>query len=259
VSATTAPGRAGRPHVREAAVPSTPGSPVEQVYVWEVPVRLSHWLIVLSIVVLSITGIYIGNPFLPVKGEATRHFVMGTMKSLHWAAGMVFVVAVFARVVWMFTGNAYARWYQFVPVTARRIRGVWTTFAYYVFLRREPPMFVGHNPLAGLAYTAVFGLYFVMIVTGLALASAGAHVDSLLSGFQFLIPWLGGLQMARFVHHVTMWLLLGFAAHHVWSAFLIGTVERTALMDSIFSGHKVLPPEIAERVRNHHDQNGKPR
>jgi Ni/Fe-hydrogenase 1 B-type cytochrome subunit len=220
-----------------------------QVYVWEVPVRLCHWLIVASIGVLAVTGLYIGNPFLTVRGEATRHFVMGTVKSIHWAAAMVFLVSVFARVLWMFAGNPYARWHQFLPVSAERIRGAWTTFSYYVFLRRKPPTFVGHNPLAGLTYTVVFALFAVMIATGLAMASAGAHVDSVLRSFQFLIPWCGGLQMARFVHHVCMWLILGFAAHHVWSAFLIGTVERTALMDSIFSGYKVLPPEVAERAR----------
>ncbi len=34
------------------------------VYVWEWPVRVCHWLIAGSIWVLSITGIYIGNPML---------------------------------------------------------------------------------------------------------------------------------------------------------------------------------------------------
>jgi Ni/Fe-hydrogenase 1 B-type cytochrome subunit len=224
---------------------------LERVYVWEVPVRLCHWLIVGSILVLSVTGIYIGNPFLSTEGEATRHFAMGTVKSVHFAAAMVFLVAVFARVLWMFAGNPYARWHQFIPVSATRLRRIGSTLAYYTFLRREPPAFVGHNPLAGLVYTVVFGLFFVMIASGLALASAGAHVASPLEPFQRLIPWLGGLQMARFIHHVCMWLILGFAAHHVWSAFLIGTVERNSLMDSIFSGYKVLPPEVAERARQH--------
>lgn len=224
---------------------------LERVYVWEVPVRLSHWLIVATLVVLSVTGIYIGNPFLPVNGEATRHFVMGTLKSLHFMAAMLFTLSVCARLLWMFAGNPYARWQEFLPVSKRRLQGIWNTFAYYVFLHRDSPAFVGHNPLAGAIYTLVFGLCTGMIVTGLALASAGAHVTSLLHSFQFLIPWLGGLQWARFLHHVGMWLLLGFGAHHVWSAFLIGTVERSSLIDSIFSGYKVLHPDVAKRARRH--------
>jgi Ni/Fe-hydrogenase 1 B-type cytochrome subunit len=223
---------------------------LERVYVWEVPVRLCHWLLVGSIAVLAVTGIYIGNPFLSAPGEATRHFVMGTVKSIHFVAGLVFALAVFFRLLWMLGGNPYAQWHQFLPVTIHRLKGIWSTFRYYAFLSREPPAFIGHNPLAGAVYVVVFLLCIGMIATGLALASAGAHVDSLLASFQFLIPWCGGLQMARFVHHVGMWLLLGFAAHHVWSAFLIGTVEKNSLMDSIFTGYKLLPPRIAGRARD---------
>jgi len=222
---------------------------LERVYVWEWPVRLFHWLIAGSIAVLAITGLYIGNPFLPVTGEATRHFVMGSMKSVHFIAAMVFALAVLGRLLWMFAGNFYARWHQFIPVTRTRLVGIWNTAAFYLFIKRESPAFVGHNPLAGAIYTVVYGLCLVMIVTGFAMASAGAHVDSMLSGFQFLIPLCGGLQLAHFIHHVCMWLILGFAMHHVWSAYLVGAFERSALIDSIFSGYKVFPPEVARRAR----------
>ena len=203
---------------------------LDRVYVWEWPVRLFHWLIAGSIVVLAVTGIYIGNPFLSVDGQATHHFVMGTMKSIHFIAAMVFALSILGRVLWMFAGNPYARWHQFIPLSARRIKGAWNTAAFYLFIKKDSPAFVGHNPLAGLVYSLVYGLCFVMIATGFAMASASAHVDSMLSSLQFLIPLCGGLQMAHFVHHICMWLILGFAAHHVWSAFLVGTVERSSLI-----------------------------
>jgi len=224
---------------------------LERVYVWEWPVRLSHWLIVGSILVLAVTGIYIGNPFLPAPGEATWHFVMGWMKSIHFVAAMVFALSVVCRVIWMFAGNPYARWNEFIPTSARRLKGIWKTFADYVFLHRDSPSFVGHNPLAGAVYTVVFCLYTLMIVSGLAMASANAHVGSLLESFQFLIPWFGGLQLAHFLHHIGMWLIIGFAAHHVWSAYLVGSIEKSSLIDSIFSGYKVLAPRIAWRARHH--------
>lgn len=232
---------------------SAAGEPVqlERVYVWEWPVRLAHWLIVGSIAVLAVTGLYIGNPFLPMTGEATRLFMMGWVKSLHFWAAMVFSISVLARILWMFVGNPYARWHQFLPLTARRLKGVWNTFAFYVFLHRDSPAFVGHNPLAGLIYATVFSLYIVMICSGLALASANAHLDSMLKSFEFLVPVFGGLQMARLFHHIGMWLLLGFAAHHIWSAFLVNAIEKSSLMDSIFSGYKVLTPDVAKRARKH--------
>ena len=33
-----------------------------RVYVWEWPVRVCHWLIAGSIAILSLTGLYIGQP-----------------------------------------------------------------------------------------------------------------------------------------------------------------------------------------------------
>jgi len=222
---------------------------VERVYVWELPVRLCHWLIFGSIVVLAVTGIYIGNPFLSVGGESARRFVMGSMKAIHFWAAMIFILSVAARLLWMFAGNPYARWRQFIPTSGERLKGIWETFAFYTFLHRDSPAHVGHNPLAGVAYTLVYTLFLVMIATGLALASANAHVGSFLESFQFLIPWVGGLQLARFVHHIAMWLIIGFVAHHVWSAFLVDEVEKSSLLGSIFTGYKSLTPELAERFR----------
>ncbi len=46
----------------------------------------------------------------------------------------------------------------------------------------------GHNPLAGMTYTFVFVIYFIMIGTGLAIYSVSAHAGSPLRWFQFLVP-----------------------------------------------------------------------
>ena len=50
---------------------------VERVYVWEVPVRLTHWLIVASILLLAVTGLYIGSPVMVERAEA---FLRGEME-----------------------------------------------------------------------------------------------------------------------------------------------------------------------------------
>jgi Ni/Fe-hydrogenase 1 B-type cytochrome subunit len=225
-----------------AAAPST----VVRVYVWEVPVRVTHWLIAGSIVVLSVTGFYIGHPFITVTGPANQHFVTGWAKAIHGYAAYLFLAAVVARLVWMFTGNRYAHWDKFVPVHSRRRRGLWPTLKFYLFAQRKPPGFVGHNPLAGLTYTLVFLLYVVSIVTGLMLRSASADVGSPIRWFAAFAPMLGGLQIARWIHHATMWLLLGFAVHHVYSSVLMSTIEANATMESIFSGYKFVPPEDLE-------------
>ena len=209
-----------------------------KVYVWQVPVRVTHWLIAGTLVILSVTGFYIGRPFVSVSGPAGQSFVMGWMKVIHLYAAWVFTAAVIVRVIWMLTGNKYAHWDKFIAVNRTRRRGIMPVVAFYSFLRHKPPVYVGHNPVASSAYTLVFGLYFVAIATGLVMHGASAHVGSLMAWFGSFAPWLGGLQTARWIHHVVMWLLLGFAVHHVYSAWLMSIVDADGTMDSIFSGYK---------------------
>ncbi len=57
-------------------------------YVWEWPVRLTHWFNVISIIVLSVTGFYIGNPFVSVPSSSS--FVMGWMRYLHFVSHLFY-------------------------------------------------------------------------------------------------------------------------------------------------------------------------
>lgn len=222
----------GAPH-------DSPHGPLVPVYVWDLVVRLSHWAIVLSMIVLVFTGIDIARPFLHgASGKAG--FTTGYVRVIHFYAAQVFSLAVFARLVWMFLGPRRSGWRQFIPVTRQRQRDLWGTFKFYIMLQPSPPPAVGHNPLAGLSYVAVFGLYVVMILSGFALYSVSAYT-SYMSGWQFLLPLFHGPIGARWVHHVVMWLLLGFAVHHVYSAMLTSRVEKNGTLDSIFSGYKFLP------------------
>ena len=213
------------------------------VYVWEWPVRVCHWLIAGSIWVLSITGIYIGYPMIVSTGEAGQSFLMGNAKLIHFYSAIVFTLAVLSRVLWMFVGNKYSAWDKFVPARKIRRKGLIPTLRYYLFALRLPPGFVGHNPLAGIFYTLVFIAYGVMIVTGLGMYAASAHVDSPLRVFTFFVPLVGGLQTAHWLHHVVMWFLWMFIVHHIYSAVMMSQVEANATVESIFSGHKFVPRE----------------
>jgi|GEM_PF-109125 len=208
------------------------------VYVWDLVVRMTHWTIVLTIGILAVTGYYIGHPVISVPGEARYHFVMGTMKAVHLYAAVAFGLAVLSRILWMFIGPYPARWHRFIPVQKLRREKLWGTLKFYLFAQHRPPAVLGHNPLAGLTYCMVFLLEFVMVGTGLAMYSA-TNPEAWIS-LQWLIPLFGGLVTARWIHHVVMWLLLGFAVHHVYSAFLVTAQEKHATMESMISGWKFL-------------------
>ena len=70
-----------------------------------------------------------------------------------------------------------------------------------------------------------------------SIASAGSPFQV----FNFLIPLFGGLQMARLIHHIGMWVVLIFAMMHIYFVFLASIAERIGTFDSIFSGYKFMP------------------
>lgn len=217
------------------------GGPLEPVYVWDLVVRVSHWAIVLSILVLTVTGIDIARPFLE-GGGGKAGFTTGYVRIVHFYAAQVFSLAVFARLVWMITGPRRSGWRQFIPASAQRRRDMIGTLKFYLMLRPSPPPATGHNPMAGFMYLGVFGLYVLMILTGFALYSVSAYT-SYMRGWQFLLGVFHGAQGARWLHHVTMWVLLCFAVQHFASALLTARVEKNGTLDSIFSGYKFLPKD----------------
>jgi len=216
---------------------SRPG--LEPVYVWDLVVRSTHWLIFFSMTVLALTGLDISRPFLDTP-PGPGHFTTGWVRIVHSYAAIVFTLSVVARVAWMFLGPRCSSWRQFVPVSRRRRRDMWETLLFYLMVRPRPPHTVGHNPLAGATYILVFALYGLMILTGFALYSVHAQ-GSYMKMWDFLLPLFGGAQGARWVHHIVMWLLVAFVVHHVFSALLTARVERNGEMDSMFTGYKYLP------------------
>ena len=234
----------------EIAHPHTTEAPtLVRLYVWDLPLRFSHWFIALSFLVLAVTGLYIGKPFGPPSGSASPNFMMGWVKTIHFYASIVFSVSVLARIIWMFRGNRYARWNELIPVTKRRIIGVFKTIFFYTLIFRKPPASLGHNPLAGASYTAVFGMYLTMIVTGVALYAPTAAPHSPLHPFTFLLPLLGGASTIRWIHHAVMWGLALFSVSHMATALLTSLVEANGEFDSIFSGCKEMTPEELREVR----------
>jgi len=219
-----------------------------RVYVWDLVVRNAHWVIVLSMAVLVATGLYIAHPFGFPGGTPSPHFLMGWVRVVHSYAAIFFTLAVVVRIIWLFVSpGRYARWFQWLPWARYRRRDLLTSLKFYLFLRTQPPDVVGHNPLAGIAYVVVFLLYLLMITSGLALYAAHELPGAFMKSFQFLIPIYGGLQTARFVHHLVMWLLIAFGVHHVYSVALTSALEENGEADSIFSGYKFVQREYVEK------------
>jgi Ni/Fe-hydrogenase 1 B-type cytochrome subunit len=229
---------------------SAPILPVERVYVWQLPVRISHWLIVFSIAVLSVTGWYIHSPFWISRGGGA--FIMATMRFAHIVAGYIFLSALILRIYWFFAGNYWASWRFFIPTDRQRWKAMGNMAKYYVFWRREPVRDVGHNALAGITYTVVFLIMVWEAFSGLVLYSQvrGPGLARALFGW---VPHVIDIQYIRLFHFLGMFALLAFAIHHVYSAVLVSIEEGNGLIESIFSGYKfVLDYELREQELHRH-------
>lgn len=205
-------------------------------YVWEVPVRATHWVNFFAILTLSGTGIFIGTA--KTLALEPSQFVMGWVRFVHFVTAYLFTVSVLARIYWMFAGNRYARWREFLPFrTPEGRQRMLETLKFYLFVSKKVPHPVGHNALAGATYTLVFLLYLVMIGTGFALyfQYAPQSIMHRMTGWLFI---LFSSQGVRLTHHLVMWLLIGFAIHHVYSAWLMDVKEQGGVMSSIFGGYR---------------------
>ena len=145
---------------------------------------------------------------------------MGWMKVIHGYTAYVFITAVMMRMIWMFTGNKYAHWDKFIPVhrvpAARLLADDQVLPVRAATSRRASSATTRWRRST---YTLVFGLYF---------AGHRHRPDDARRQRRrrLAVHWFGSLgaarsaasQMARWIHHVVMWLLLGFAVHHVYSA-----------------------------------------
>jgi Ni/Fe-hydrogenase 1 B-type cytochrome subunit len=212
----------------------------DRIYVWELPVRLFHWVHVASMIALAFTGYYIGNPFITVPSETAQTYLMGWIRYLHFIFAFVLALSSLVRVYWFFVGSQYASWRDWIPVSRERRAFLWKQFKYYIFLTRERPDYLGHNPQAGLSYAVLGALILVQGLFGFAL-----YAEPYTSGFwRVAFGWLLTLasnQTLRLVHHALMWVFGLFTIIHIYMAVLEEVEEREFSISAMIGGFKFDP------------------
>ena len=159
-------------------------------YLWEWPIRAMHWTAALCVIVLAVTGLYIGQPYFMTSGEASAHFLMGWVRFIHFAAAALLVMTAIVRIYWLFMGNRYERLAALFPVRPRDWVNLVRMVKFYLMIKPEKaPHYLGHNPLQQLSYTMIYGLAALMAVTGFAL-----YGQSNPGGFIYgATNWIGAL------------------------------------------------------------------
>lgn len=109
------------------------------IQVWDLPLRLFHWLLALAVTASVVTGELGGN-----------------LIDWHGRIGVFVVGLLVFRIVWGFIGSTHARFANFFPTPAKiavYLKGQWQGH--------------GHNPLGALSVLALLGTLAALVGTGL--------------------------------------------------------------------------------------------
>lgn len=114
----------------------------QMILVWDMPVRVFHWLLVICFAGAWLTS------------ESER------LQMIHYAFGYTACLLILIRLVWGVIGTRYARFSQFLK-SPKAVLG-----HFMAMLRGHPHHDVGHNPAGGLVMVALMVLILVIGLSG---------------------------------------------------------------------------------------------
>jgi len=186
----------------------------EKIRIWDLPVRLFHWTLVVLMVVSYVTA-----------------QVGGDWMKLHFWSGYTILTLLLFRIVWGFVGSTTARFTHFVkgPVAAiEHLKELAAT---------DRPRDIGHNPLGGAMVLALLAGVLLQVIAGLF--SADTDEGTVSGPLANLAPdkWV---DRATAFHHFWVNILLVLVALHVLAALIYLVWKRQNLIGAMFTGHKPL-------------------
>lgn len=214
----------------------------EAVYIYDAPLRVWHWVNAFAILVLCVTGYFIGQPLPSVAGEAYDHYIMGYIRYFHFVAAYIVMIGFAFRLYWAFMG-LHAKQIFFVPVWRK---SWWAELIHeikwYAMMVKEPKKYIGHNPLAVLTmHVAFVWVLIFMIITGLALYGEGTGMGT----WQFdwfsswVIPLFGQSLDVHNWHRIGMWVMICFVITHIYVAVREDIMSRQSIISSMISGWRM--------------------
>ena len=189
------------------------------------PFVITHWINLVAMVFLILSGILIHFPILPTT--------MGVARGLHVFFGFVIFINCVVRIIMAFfvksapTGGTreqvkdYKTW---LPQADNRHQGgAWVK--YYLFVKKDHPLGAKLGVPQKLSYLLIPILIILMFISGLCLWSTTANIPF----FAGLTAAVGGAMSMRLLHYVGMYVFIIFIFIHVYLANVEGT-EPTKLM-----------------------------
>ncbi|HPF45231.1 MAG: cytochrome b/b6 domain-containing protein [Alphaproteobacteria bacterium] len=232
--------------------------------VWDLPVRLFHWINFLCIIGLIALGtmiLYHRDLGLSDEGEAL-------VQTIHVYVGYIFAINLFVRLIWAFAGNRFSRWNNLIPIGS----GYFLKLKNYLSAAREGKhlLYLGHNPLGQLAVFAIMIALLAMVVSGLLMAGTDLYMPPFGSYFQKWVAATGVnpsdvvahvrdnvdetafAEMRAFrrpfstVHVWTYYIIIGLVILHIGAVIYTEVKSGANLISAMFTGKKILPGEAED-------------
>ena len=183
------------------------------------PTVLWHWVNLICMILLILSGIEIHYPVLPDA--------MGIARGVHLFCGIVITVALVARLIWSFFGKSAnvggtreqvmdAR--TFLPQKENRHQLIpW--IKYYLFFKKEHPLSGKYGVPQKIAYFVfvILGI-FAMAYTGFCLWQTTANMPI----FLWFTNAVGGLMKVRIIHYCGLFWFVCFMLIHIYLANIEG-------------------------------------
>lgn len=215
-------------------------------YVWDRMVRIGHWTNFVMVAGLVFTGFYIGGPFFrPGTDEPFGASTMATMKNLHFILGVVFTMGGLFRLYWYWGGKTYRQWFRNHLWQKDFWREVGFKLKEYLTLSytKHEGYTLTHNALAALSYSLLFCACAVITLTGFAMKgqiNPGGWLNLFIG---WVIPFFGSEASVRMLHRLAMWVIIGFAIHHIAFVLYFEVLAERGLLSSMITGYKTKPAD----------------
>lgn len=219
----------------------------KRVYVWELPVRLFHWITVVTMLALIITGFLIANPpAIPISIEPVFTGTFALIRKIHFISAYVLIAATFFRLYWSLVGNRFANWRNFFPYTKKGLKNIFYVFKVDILLLRDKDhklsnISIGHNYLASISYSIMMVFFWIQVVTGFAM-----YADMSTWWFPQLFAWItdsfSDIEI-RYLHHLFTWIFISFVVVHVYLVLYHDYLEARGEASAMISGYKFVRAE----------------
>ncbi|EEI25975.1 MULTISPECIES: Ni/Fe-hydrogenase, b-type cytochrome subunit [Corynebacterium] len=211
-----------------------------ELHLWPAGLRITHWLNLFAVMMLSVTGYCIMDPFLfsTNTGSTDTGFLFGTIRFIHICCGFLWCAIGIVRLYLLFVSKAkQTRWRGLWPWWKKEdVINTGRMAMYYAFLRKDAPFYVGHNPLQQLAYTGIYILCIMEVISGLSLYSLALVNDNWFWAMLAMpAQWLG-IPTMRLLHASFMFCMWVFVIIHVYLVFRAEVVERHGALSSMVGG-----------------------